>query len=203
MLTIKIIIWICKSEMGEPCEPPWLCFYGNNSPGIFSPHSVFLSDCSSHSHTQNPHFPNTHFGRAMFSSFFLFTHWAGYHRDDGVSGRSLCPTPDLEKLGWRQKHSTVSTGPFSAFAFLVQLAGLKISPNYVLEVLPLLSLSEDHTMETSICSNFHPEATTLPSPSTALWQLHPSHKSNHLREGWQLLNSMCSQAPVPFSPGTR
>jgi len=57
-------------------------------------------------------------------------------------------------------------------------------------------------METDIRSNFHLEATTLPSPSSALRQLYPSHKSNLLHERWQLLSSTCSQATSHFSPGT-
>lgn len=152
----------------------------------------------SFTHLKSP-FPKHSFQEGYVFFFFLFIHWAGYHRGDEVSGRSLCPTPDPGKPGWRQRGSTVSTGPSSTFAFLVQLARLKISPNYVLEVWPLSSLSEDQTwitMETDVGSNFHPEATALPSPSSALWQLHPSHKSNHLNERWQLLNSMRSQATL-------
>lgn len=143
MLTIKIIIWICKSEMGEPCEPPWLCFYGNNSPGIFGPHSVFLSDCLSHSHTQNPHFPNAHFRRAMFSSFFLFSHWAGYHGDDLAGHCAPLLTQRNRDEGNRAAQSPQAL--LALLLFLVQMARLKISPNYVLQVWPLSFLSEYHT----------------------------------------------------------
>lgn len=200
MLTIKIIIWICKSEIGGPCEPLWLFLWKQFPWHLRSTFSIPVWRFASFTHS-NPHFPNTRFRPATFSSFF----YSAIELD--ITGM-MHPAGHCAPLLTQRNEGNevaVSTGPLSAFAFLVQLARLKISPNYVLEVWLLSSLGEAHawiTMGTGIWRNFHPEATALLFPSSALWQLHPPHKGNHFCERQQLLNSTCSQATPHLSPET-
>lgn len=129
------------------------CFYGNNFPSIFSPHSVFWLFTSSTN--SNPPFSKHSFWEGCLLLFSIHPRISqGWW---GIWNHSCPREIRMKATGQDNLHRL-----FGAFSFSVQPTRLKISPNYVLERFgcfhPLWI-----TMGTDIWSNFHPSHLLPPS----------------------------------------